>query len=414
MTPYLQQRTLFPPQIRTKPSLNLGIVVVIPAHDEEFLLLSLMTLKKCDRTRCDVEVIVVINSSEKEEEAIKEKNWAIAQQAEDWAKKNKRAGIKFSIMHHPDLNPKHAGVGLARKIGMDEASWRFEKIGNPNGVIVCFDADSRCKSNYLTSIEKHFLANPKCPATTIYFEHPLCGADFEEPIYDAIILYELHLRYYIQAQRFSGFPRAFHTVGSSMAVRCKDYQKQGGMNKRKAGEDFYFLHKFTQSPYFTELNSTCVIPSPRPSHRVPFGTGKAVAGLVKNKLKYDTYALESFMELKQLFDQIPSLYESFEKGLSPISEPLKAFLDAVKFESKYQEIKQNTSNLESFKKRFYQWFDAFLLMKYVHFARDQFYPNQEISKMAKALLNAMNITIEENLSAKDLLLKYRALDKGLG
>ena len=85
MTPYLQQRTLFPPQIRAKPSLNLGMVVVIPAHDEAYLLLSLMSLKKCQRPKCDVEVIVVVNGSDTNTSEIKKRNFEIVQQAEEWA-----------------------------------------------------------------------------------------------------------------------------------------------------------------------------------------------------------------------------------------------------------------------------------------------------------------------------------------
>lgn len=55
---------------------------------------------------------------------------------------------------------KKAGVGLARKIGMDEAAFRLNSI-NQDGVILCFDADSQCQPNYLKEIESHFLNNPK-------------------------------------------------------------------------------------------------------------------------------------------------------------------------------------------------------------------------------------------------------------
>ena len=64
MTPYLQQRGLFPPLIQHRPSPLLGIVVVIPCHDEDFLLLSLLSLRRCERPGCDVEVIVLINHAE--------------------------------------------------------------------------------------------------------------------------------------------------------------------------------------------------------------------------------------------------------------------------------------------------------------------------------------------------------------
>ena len=60
MTPYLTERGLYPPFIDAKPSPLLGIVVVIPCHDEDFLLLSLMSLRKCERRKCDVERMVTL------------------------------------------------------------------------------------------------------------------------------------------------------------------------------------------------------------------------------------------------------------------------------------------------------------------------------------------------------------------
>src|SRR5690606_5551781 len=132
-------------------------------------------------------------------------------------------------------------VGLARKIGMDEALRRLDRAGRLDGVIACFDADCTCDPNYLVEVERFFRENPKAPGCSIYFEHPLSGPA-EPGIYQAVARYELHLRYYIEALRHAGFPHAFHTIGSSMAARASAYLQQGGMNKRQAGEDFYFLH----------------------------------------------------------------------------------------------------------------------------------------------------------------------------
>ena len=39
---------------------------------------------------------------------------------------------------------KDAGVGLARKTGMDEALYRFNMLGKPEGIILSYDADSLC------------------------------------------------------------------------------------------------------------------------------------------------------------------------------------------------------------------------------------------------------------------------------
>lgn len=415
MTPYLQHNTRFPPQIYARPSINLGIIVVIPAYDEDYLLLSLMALQKCERPSCDVEVIVVLNDSEKDKLEIREKHIAQAAQIREWAGKFRRNGIRFHVIYQDHLPRKYAGVGFARKIGMDEACWRFEKLGNPQGIIACFDADSRCEVNYLCALEAHFSQHPDCQAASIYFEHPLHGPDFEDDVYAAIVDYELHLRYYINAQRFAGFPFAYQTIGSSMAVRCKAYQQQGGMNRRKAGEDFYFIHKFTPLGHLGEINSTRVIPSPRPSHRVPFGTGRAVGQLLASKKCYETYAPASFLDLKALFEAVPILFEWKEGANSfvhTLPESIQSFLLAADFEQKLAEIRTHTTHLVTFRNRFFRWFNAFQLMKYLHFARDHYYPEIDVHQAATWLLvQKGEIEAQQQLTNKELLLIYRKLDR---
>ena len=418
MTPYLQQKTLFGPQIYKRISNNLGIVVVIPAYNETYLLRSLMSLYKCDLPICDVEIIVIVNSSERDDMLTKINNRNIAQQAREWAAKINQPKRWFHILLYEDLPQKHGGVGLARKIGMDEASYRFEKIRNPNGIIACFDADSRCDKNYLIALHRHFQQHPKTPACSIYFEHPLSGIDFEEEVYKAISLYELHLRYYINAQSWAGFPWAYQTIGSSMAVRCKDYQKQGGMNRRKAGEDFYFIHKFTPLGHFTTLNTSRIIPSPRPSNRVPFGTGRAIANLLKSKKNYKTYAPQSFVDLKHFFEMIHKLVilkeeetkEKITESVAKLPKSIQAFLKEVYFLEKWNEIRKNTKLHTHFQNRFFRWFNAFMVMKWMHFARDNYYKNVEVSAAAKWLLEQL----EENVKStnpKELLLSFRKRDK---
>ena len=387
MNRYLQTRTIFTKQIHNRVSENLGLAVVIPAFDEPFLLLSLMSLKKCDLPACDVEVIVIINDSEKTSPEIKSQNFETYKLAKEWAEKNSKPRLKFHILYFPDLNPKHAGVGFARKIGMDEACWRFGKLKNRNGIISCFDADSKCEQNYFKAIEAHFKNNSKSPACSINFEHPVFGADFEPETYAAIVDYELHLRYFVEAQRWAGFPFAYQTIGSSMAVRVHDYQKQGGMNRRQAGEDFYFLQKFIELGKFTECNTTTVIPSPRPSHRVPFGTGKAVNDIVNSKGEYETYAPESFKDLKIFFEKVDGLFQidrtEFEDFLKALPESISSFLKSISFEDRVVEIQENVSNQKAFSNRLFRWFNAFQLMKFMHYSRDNFHKNISIGNAAK-------------------------------
>ncbi|UKN02579.1 glycosyltransferase [Paracrocinitomix mangrovi] len=400
---YLNKYGFLPPQLAQNVAEDTEIIVVIPCFNEPDLITSLQSIKNCIRPKGAVEVIVVINSGEHHQDDIKSQNLKSIEsfnswnQSEDW--------INFFLIHQPNLPKKHAGVGLARKIGMDEAVTRFDKI-NKDGIIVCFDADSQCDPNYLVEIENHFNQNPKSPACSIYFEHPLNGTEYSQKIYEGIINYELHLRYYKQCFDYCGLPYNFHTVGSSMAVRSSAYQKQGGMNKRKAGEDFYFIHKIIQLGNFTELNSTRVIPSPRTSDRVPFGTGKAIADWMETEEEeYFTYNFEIFKQIKVFISLIPEFFESEVKiDDLPIHTAYKLWLKEVDFLEKLHNVKSNSTSYESFQKRLFQWFDAFTVLKLVHYLRDNGFDNQIIENEVEKLLGIEG-------SKLDLLNKSRLIDR---
>lgn len=416
MTPYLEKNALYPAQIIGAPHPNLGMVIVIPAYNEPDLLRSLKALVDCQASTRAVEVIVVVNDSEKDRKELKAINQKTYEKACSWGLKNSTAHLKFHFLYHTNLIAKHAGVGLARKIGLDEGVYRLMQAERPLGILSCFDADASCDPNYLVALESAFRDHPKVQACGIYYEHPLEGTAFPKKVYRAITWYELHLRYYVHAQRFAGFPFAQQTIGSSMAVRCDAYQKQGGMNKRKAGEDFYFLQKFIPLGHFLELKNTRVIPSPRLSDRVPFGTGKAVGTILEENKGLMTYAPASFQDLKAFFKIVPQLFSIKDAALAillkQLPESIRAFLDLADFDKKLKEIHSNTTNLKAFENRFYRWFNAFLLMKFVHFCRDNFYDNVPVEVGAKWLLEEMEgVAIAETMDAKSLLLAYRKLDR---
>src|SRR5437764_11120117 len=170
---YFQRFGFCDRQIPCPPPLDLGIVVVIPCFDEPDLIGSLESLWHCARPACAVEIIVVINSAVNSSKEIRSRNQSTFEQAAAWGLSHSESRFSLYLLRFPDLPPKQAGAGLARKIGMDEALRRFEDVRNPGGLIVCFDADCRCERNYLTSLERHFVENLRSPACRIYFEHPL-------------------------------------------------------------------------------------------------------------------------------------------------------------------------------------------------------------------------------------------------
>ena len=228
---YFEKNTLFPPLIGSTPEPGLSLAVTIPCHDEPDLLRTLSSVAACDLPPQPVEVIVVVNSAENAPLPVKQRNTETCRLAQSWAEQNRRDGLRFHILHFPDLPAKHAGVGLARKIAMDEAARRLTAAGNPAGVIACLDADTRVQPNYLQALHLFFDQHPACPAVGIYYEHPISGSEYTSEVYAAIVRYELHLRYYVHALRRAGLPTATQTVGSAMAVRADAYQDQGGMNR---------------------------------------------------------------------------------------------------------------------------------------------------------------------------------------
>lgn len=403
---YLSRYAFRDQLIDTNPSNSLGLIVIIPCCNETNLIASLASLAECEQPNSDVEVIVVINAAENASETIIKQNKSTFDEARLWVTKHELSWLKFHFIQENSLPKKHAGVGLARKIGMDEAVRRFEQVNNPNGVIVCFDADSLCEKNYLVEIEKHFNQNSKTPAASIHFEHPIEGNEYDEKNYDGIMQYELHLRYYKNGLQYAGLPYAYHTIGSSMAVRNTAYQKQNGMNKRKAGEDFYFLQKLIPLGDFTEIKTTKVIPSPRVSDRVPFGTGKAMQDwLDSSDDEMLSYNVESFKDLKNFVEQVPNLYEQTNVELP---QSVSTFLATIDFEESLHKIKANATSEKHFVKLFFNWFNAFKVLKYMHFARDNYYAYILVSEAADDLLVCLSLEKEQTL--RNLLLRFRKLD----
>ena len=353
--PYFARFGFCERQIPQPPAPGLSLVVVVPCFNEPNLVGSLESLRRSERPGAAHEAIVVVNSAAEAEASIIEQNERTLREARAWIEQQPEPKLIVHLIDARGLPPRHAGVGLARKIGMDEALRRFDDAGMiDRGVILCFDADCSCGSNYLRAVDEHFRTNPSSPACSIYFEHPLEG-DLQSEVYNAIAAYELHLRYYVEALRYAGFPHAYHAIGSSMAVRARAYMEQGGMNRRQAGEDFYFLHKLIPLGGFMELNSTAVHPSPRPSNRVPFGTGCAVSEWLQQP-GTKTYPFQAFEDLRIFLQAVPSLTKQSE--LQPAPASIRTFLSEQDFDAALTEIHAHTSTPAAFTKRFFRWFDG--------------------------------------------------------
>jgi hypothetical protein len=382
------------------PCPKTGIIVVIPCYNDIFIFETLKSLDSATPAEVKVEVIVIVNSGENTGDEIVTINRQIHQQLV----LNKTADVykTFDLLVHlaENVPTKVAGVGHARKTGMDEAVRRFNTIENADGIIVSLDADCLVSTNYFVSIEKYFRNNQKSGACTIQFRHDFDENKYDKDVISACQLYEIYLRYFRLSLSFSGFPYPLHTIGSCFCVKAESYIKAGGMSQRQGGEDFYFLHKLAPMTNVGTINETLVFPSPRISDRVPFGTGPAVNKIISEG-NYKVYNFALFKILKQFYSGFDSLYIANSENILAqiIPEEIFVYADTENLQAIIIECRQNTNKPTAFRKRMFSKFDAFFAIRFLNsFDEQSKYPPEDVLMSAnKFLLSQSTILSEINI-----------------
>jgi len=267
------------------------------------------------------------------------------------------------------------GVGLARKIGLDWAVSLLESSLGRVRLMCCLDADTTVEPNYIDAVREAF-AHETAWAGVIHFEHALP----ENPEHrDAIIDYETFLRCHVHGLRDAGSPYAFHTVGSTMVCTPEAYVAVSGMNRRQAAEDFYFLQQLAKTGEVQPIATTTVYPAARPSHRVPFGTGRRISQVLNDSEDRTTiYNPGSYKFVKECL----SIASSDAETLNDVfphpalhDHPLHTFLRNQNFDSAWSRIRTSSNTIEQCIRQFHTWFDAFRTLKLIHFLRDDKCPN---------------------------------------
>ncbi|MGK9475557.1 hypothetical protein [Melioribacter sp. OK-6-Me] len=415
-------------------------IVVIPAIDEYenliTLLNSLAALEK--KYLAETLFLFVINNSRSANEGIKENNrrsieilkGIIDNKVPDLHLNQSiiEAGLNLGIVDAcspgNELPDKFAGVGYARKIGMDLALTKFDYSNDKKKLIICLDADCTVDKNYLTAVVENF-EKRDLNAAYIDYEHNLPEDEIEK---SATITYEIFLRYYVLMLKYSGSPYAYQTIGSTIACTAEYYCKAGGMNKKKAGEDFYFLEKLRKLTEIKLISDTKVRPAGRISWRVPFGTGRSINEFcrsVKEQGKVDTilsvYNPMIFELLKDwndayYRDDIINIDEMLRSAAS-VHEGIEKFLIEQNFPQAWKRIVKNSVIPEQIKKQKFLWMDAFRIMKLIHFLRDNYFPNinlfQAVDKLFEFYGIKPAIESKEILPPVDVQLKYLEMIKDL-
>ncbi|MFO7574503.1 MAG: hypothetical protein R6W67_05050 [Bacteroidales bacterium] len=415
-TAYLHKGALFPLFIEEAPARDTGIIVVIPAYDEPDIGLCLSSLAACSPPPVDVEVIVVVNSPPGSESGGLNANINTIKSIDKWRSIDTTDRFMLYVIDVGQPSIKDWGVGAARKTGMDEAAGRFNMLNRSEGIIVSLDADCTVSGNYLESLWKTFGLNERAGGCSISFEHRDNETGLDQNIADAVRQYELHLRYYITGLKYAGFPYPFHTIGSAIAVKAYRYVKSGGMSRRQGGEDFYFVQKLVVSDDFIELKEAKVFPSARLSSRVPFGTGPALSRLTaKPEADFLTYNPDAFADLKCLFRMISLMGNEIQDKAPPYSEipdSVKILITESEWLNKMDELIRNTSSPSMFTKRFFSWFNAFRIVKYLNRVHEERFNKLPVTIAAFRMIQMVSETEDTNVEEglQELLDYFRMVD----
>ena len=292
-----------------------------------------------------------------------------------------------------EMPGKTAGVGLARKIGMDLALEIFNYEKDCPKLLFSLDADTLVEHNYLSAVRNSFEKGETTTAVIAFAHQDAISVDEQA----AICCYEIFLRYYVLGLRWAGSPYAFHSIGSTMVCTAGGYAAVRGMNKRRAGEDFYFLDKLAKIGRIKRINTTTVYPSSRPSHRVPFGTGKRIISFTEGKGEdYSLYNPRSFAVLKKWLEYISSCRDMNSETMlahtESIHPSLNTFLRVNRFSRTWSRLVENSSDRAHLYNHFSRWFDGFKTFKLIRHLTNNGLP---LVDMFTALRQLMEMTGKE-------------------
>lgn len=363
------------------------IVVVIPCYDESDILITIDSLRNKARSLSGIGVlvIVVVNSEENSKEQVVAQNRATYEMLKEYCENHPCDYFDIVAIICENLPRKHAGVGLARRIGMNLAVEYFLSKSKEYGIIISLDADCKVSDNFFTSILNAYKSDSSLICTIQNVKHRV-EASYTR-LYSAVRQYEAYLSYFSSSLKNAGFPYYLPTVGSAFSVTANAYVKVGGMGRQQGGEDFYFLQKIFQLGKAKYLDDTYVYPLARFSDRVPFGTGPALQKIINSTdgvLR--VYSPEAFDVVKNFFDKKDSLYKSGDSEIdyiiSSLPMPIKDYLTTIDFKDKIVDCNQNCANIDSFTKRFFHHFNAFQIIKYLNFVHPRYFELVDIETLS--------------------------------
>ena len=254
-----------------------------------------------------------------------------------------------------------AGVGYARKIGLD---FSLNYIIDKQSILCCLDADTLIDKKYLTIIKSNFKKN--IDVAVVNFNHQKSDNPIIE---DGIRKYEASIKKIAQKIHSTGSPYGYVSMGSTIVCNVKSYIACGGMNTKKATEDFYFLQSLAKYTTIHKINRKLVFPSSRNENRVYLGTGFRMVEYVKNKtfknLHFSDYSYKEIRKINKIIDKnwMLSSNNITKKLNQELDNKSICFLNEKNVNNVLIKFKKNAKDKKQFLLFFNQWFDALSIMQ---------------------------------------------------
>jgi hypothetical protein len=379
---YLEKHALLPPLIEVAPEAGLGFLLVVSGSDPRGVQATLDAIDSCTRPPVPVEVLVVFHCGEGTHAVDKLGQLAAREVAVEWIANTANSGFSYHILDLPDVAPKDFGEGLTRKLAFDEGMRRLHAADNPHGLLLWLDAGAMPDFSYLTALHAYFQEQRRMHS---------CTLDFYTLTDEA----ELGLRYAMQGLRSMRHPHAYYHLASAVAVRGSAYEQSGGMNRRKAGADFHFLHKLTP----LGLHGDC--PAARLMYLFP------VPGL---KAQATVFAPEAYRVLGEFAEsvlancelpaiEVVSLAEDVHPSIGP-------WMAANKLQERIVGMQASARQAATFRLRFFHWFSLLQVQHFMHFAHPVYFEPVPLKAAAAAILD-----MPGDADAHALLASMRARDR---
>ena len=369
-------------------------VLVIPMFDERADLLSTLL----PDAACDLLVICVINTPTQAagSDAHRRSRDLLSQLG---ARRGRTASL---VGFRPDVDlllidrvsdallPQRQGVGLARKIGADLALALIDQGLVQARRIYCTDADVVLPETYFG-----VPLDDRSAAWCFPFEHIS-----EDPIlHQRGQCYELQLRYYRDGLAGAGSRYAFHSIGSALCADAESYARVRGFPRRAAGEDFYLLNKLAKLGPVSTPGCPPIRIEARQSTRVPFGTGPALAGMLDEPERVESFHPQPFALLATALKRLAA------PEFTPGTDQVGRILLAMGASDKLARINIQNRSDASRRRAVLDWFDGLRSLQFMHRMRDAGWPDQPLLSSVRKILEL----VEGDVAVLNLALRDREI-----